>query len=95
MVSKVDAAQIFEEFVTKNIQSKIKNKDSLYVAIEKGLEAMEMYLVDNKKLVVATQVLMGSWVEMQYILSQSMLSSDPPKDLRQHIKQFASFVAGI
>jgi len=85
LAAKVDAAQIFEAIVTKNIQSKIKNKDSLYVAIEKGLEAMEMYLVDNKKLAVATQVLVGSWVEMQYILSQSMLSSDSPKDLKQHI----------
>jgi hypothetical protein len=86
LAEKIDAVQIFDEAVSDNMKSRIEDKDSLKLVIGNGLASMENYLVENKRLATATQLLTGSWIEVQYILTQSMLKlSDPAKDLKQHV----------
>ena len=49
---------------------------------------MEEKLADSKRLATATQLMVGSWVEMQYILTQSILEMPADKiaiDLKEHI----------
>ncbi|MCH2021194.1 MAG: hypothetical protein MK207_01840 [Saprospiraceae bacterium] len=88
LANKIGVAQVFDDLITDNVKQKLDDKDSLQIVIEKGLEALEDYLVDNSKLPTATQLLVGSWVEMQYILTQSIMdqaAEDIANDLKEHI----------
>ena len=85
---KVGLDKFFDDMVNEQMKAKLENKDSLQFLVEKGLETMEQYLVDNKQLPIATQLLIGSWVETQYLLTQSILEQEEQKiaeDLKQHI----------
>jgi hypothetical protein len=88
LAKQIDVAQVFDDLITHKVEAKMDDKDSLQVVIEKGLEALEEYLVDNSKLPTAAQLLVGSWVEMQYILTQSIMDQaeeDIANDLKEHI----------
>jgi hypothetical protein len=88
LADKIKAAKAFDHFISEKMEANMDSKDSLQIVIEKGLEAIEEEFVETKNLVTATQFMMGSWVEMQYILTQAMLNQPEDKiatDLKQHI----------
>ncbi len=88
LAEKFNAVDIFDNLIANKLEGKLEDKESLQVIIEKGLESMEEKLADSKRLNTATQLMVGSWVEMQYILTQSILELPADKiatDLKEHI----------
>ena len=80
---------VFEELIqeAENDPSSLTN-DDLKNNIEATLERLEMHLAENDRMVIASQLMMGSWIQMQYILTQSILNKKDDQiaeDLKYHV----------
>jgi len=87
LADKFNASKIFDAIVADKIEAVLSDKDSLQIFIEKGLENMEEQLADNKRINNATQLMLGAWVEMQYILTQSILQL-PDDQIANDLKEY-------
>ena len=73
MAEKAGALSIFEEIMKQeNFESHLKNSDSLEIILDKAYMATEKFCEEQHKLDVAVKILIGSWIEGQY-LNLSML----------------------
>lgn len=96
MASKLDAAEPFHDMLAIDLEHKVKDHESLKKHIEEALYATEDYLIDNYHLATACQMLLGSWVETQYILLHSFLHEKRPSDLvKQHIVDQQIYLASL
>lgn len=74
MAEKAGALSAFEEVMKQdNFESHLKNVDSLEIILDKAFLATEKFCEDQHKLDIAVKILIGSWIESQY-LNLSMLN---------------------
>ena len=66
LADKLNLSETYNEFVNR-FTSNRDNKDSLEVINLEAYTATEKYLKTNERLVSATEVLTGSWLEGQYL----------------------------
>lgn len=88
LAQKIELADLFDADIKQNMEASMEDQAKLQNQIEQALEHMENYLTENDKLVNATQMLIGSWVEVQYLLTQSMVKlseKDIAQDLKGHV----------
>ena len=80
MAEKAGALSIFEE-ITKQygFESNTKNADSLEAILDKVYFATEKFCQDQHKLDVAVKILLGSWIESQYLTLSSLTSVAKPE----------------
>ncbi len=68
MAEKAGALSVFESIVKgEGFESHLRNSDSLELILDKVYMATEKFCEDQHKLDVAVKILIGSWVETQYI----------------------------
>lgn len=70
---KLDAAEPFHNFLSVNLEEKVKDHEELKKHVQFALTQTEEYLINNNKLTTASQILLGSWIETQYIMLQSFM----------------------
>lgn len=77
-----NCVKIFDD-VTKNshFEDFQKNPDSLSAILERVYVSTESFLETDKHMDIATRVLVGAWVEGQYLLLSSIDSQKSKKDL--------------
>ncbi|MFN5460197.1 MAG: hypothetical protein ACK5AY_09840 [Bacteroidota bacterium] len=94
MAEKAGALSVFEEIMKKeNFESNIKNTDSLEKMLDDVFMATEKFCEDQHKLDIAVKILIGSWVEGQY-LNLSMIKSQAqnPKNKKLFEKVWENFL---
>jgi hypothetical protein len=68
MADKAGAASVFDEIMkTEHFEDHIHNTDSLEIILDKVFVATEKFCETEHKLDVAVKVLLGSWIESQYL----------------------------
>lgn len=66
VAEKLNLAETFDKFGSR-FESNSGNKDSLTKIIDEAYGATDNYLKTNERLVSATEILTGSWLEGQYL----------------------------
>ncbi len=66
VADKLNLAETFDKFGSR-FESNSGNKDSLTKIIDEAYGATDNYLKSNERLVSATEILTGSWLEGQYL----------------------------
>jgi hypothetical protein len=78
MAGDLGAAESFDKLTGSRLEKSIDNKDTINKIMDQVYVEMDNYLRSNDRLLAATQILVGSWVESQYITLS--LVKDAPKD---------------
>lgn len=87
LAEALNMSETFNRFVNR-FESNSGNKDSLTHVIDEAYTATDSYLRSNERLVTASQVLAGSWLECQYLTVNLLLNTERTKEndiLFQHI----------
>ncbi|HRH02817.1 MAG TPA: hypothetical protein PLN13_10775 [Bacteroidia bacterium] len=64
---KLDAGDSFERIAGSRVEQNIDNKDSINRVMDAVYAETDNYLRSNARLLAATEILCGSWIESQYI----------------------------
>ncbi len=67
MAQKLDAGDSFNRIAGSRVEQNIDNKDSINHVMDAVYAETDTYLRSNARLLSATQILTGSWIESQYI----------------------------
>jgi hypothetical protein len=70
-------AESFDRIVGPRVEKNVDKKDTVNKIIDQVYIEMDKYLRSNDRLLTSTQILVGSWVESQYIIV-SVLKDVPP-----------------
>lgn len=81
----IDCAEIFDKIAGSRLETYVDKKDTINKVIDEVYLEMDAYLRTNDRLLTATQILVGSWVESQYITTSLI------KDLQENDKNKAVF----
>jgi hypothetical protein len=86
LAAKIEANKPFHKVLGIDLENKVKDYDVLKKAIIDALNATENQLIDNNHIATASQMLLGSWIETQYIMLQSFIrDKKPSSQVKQHI----------
>jgi hypothetical protein len=94
MAEKAGALSIFDE-ITKQyrFENNTKNSDSLEMILDKVYYAIEGFCQDQHKLDVAVKILLGSWIESQYLtLSHAAAEAKPAKTKQLQEKLWENYL---
>ena len=75
VADKLNLAETFDKFGSR-FESNSGNKDSLTKIIDEAYGATDSYLKSNERLVSATEILTGSWLEGQYLTVNLLKDKD-------------------
>ena len=78
LAAKIEADKPFHNVLAIDLENKVKDYDVLKKAIGDALNATENQLIDSNHIATASQMLLGSWIETQYIMFQSFLRDKKP-----------------
>ena len=67
LAQKLDAGESFNRIAGSRVEQNIDNKDSINHVMDAVYAETDNYLRSNARLLSATQILTGSWIESQYI----------------------------
>ena len=85
MAQKLDAGESFEKIAGSRVEKNIDNRDSVKRVMDAVYAETDNYLRSNARLLSATQILTGSWIESQYITLNLL------KDVEKNQKNEALF----
>ncbi|MBL0054318.1 MAG: hypothetical protein IPP29_23985 [Bacteroidetes bacterium] len=66
LAEQLNMGETFNKFITR-FESNADNKDSLKRVVDEAFSATDSYLRSNERLIIASQILAGSWLEAQHI----------------------------
>lgn len=69
---QLDMLEVFGKIVSKRIEESSENKDSIIKIYNEVFGATDEYLRSGKRMDAATQILIGCWVESQYIITNTL-----------------------
>lgn len=94
MAEKVGALSVFDEITQQyRFDSNKKNSDSLENILDKVYYAIEGFCQDQHKLDVAVKMLLGSWIESQYLtLSHLNAETKQEKQKQLQVKLWENFL---
>lgn len=72
----IGAGENFNRLLTDRFTKNIENRDSLLVLMDKAIGESEDYMKNNQRLELASLMMVGSWLESQYILLSSLGGKD-------------------
>ncbi len=75
LAEQLNLSETFNRFVNR-FESNSDNKDSLTRVIDEAYAATDTYLRSNERLVTASQVLAGSWIECQHLTVSLLLNAE-------------------
>lgn len=78
------AAASLEAVVQEHLDAHAHNSDSVHSFVHRGYEELEGYLTTETRLVTATELLVGGWIEAQYIITHIALTA-PDEDIRSFL----------
>jgi hypothetical protein len=67
LAQSLDCAESFDKIAGSRMEKNIDQKDTINKVIDQIFGEMDGYLRSNDRLLTATQILTGSWIESQYI----------------------------
>lgn len=67
LAQSLDCAESFDKVAGARLEQNIDKKDTINKVIDQLYGEMDSYLRSNERLLTATQILVGSWVESQYL----------------------------
>lgn len=67
LAQSLDCAEIFDKIAGSRLEKYVDQKDTINKVIDEVFLEMDGYLRSNDRLLTATQILVGSWVESQFI----------------------------
>ncbi len=67
LAKSLGCAEIFENIAGPRLENNIDKKDTINKIIDQIYTEMDNYLRSNDRLLTATQILVGSWLESQYL----------------------------
>jgi hypothetical protein len=67
LAKSLGCAEIFENIAGPRLENNIDKKDTINIIIDQIYTEMDNYLRSNDRLLTATQILVGSWIESQYL----------------------------
>ncbi|MBK9477610.1 MAG: hypothetical protein KA450_05095 [Bacteroidia bacterium] len=73
---KLDAGDSFERIAGSRVEQNIDNKDSINHVMDAVYAETDNYLRSNARLLAATEILCGSWIESQYITLNLLKGAD-------------------
>ena len=76
---KLDAGDSFEKIAGSRVEQNIDNRDSINRVMDAVYAETDNYLRSNARLLSATQILCGSWLESQYITLNLLKAVDKNK----------------
>ena len=80
LASSLGAAQSFDKITGSRLEKNIDSKDTINKIVDQLYSEMDNYLRSNDRLLTATQILIGSWVESQYITLSLVKDAAKTKD---------------
>jgi hypothetical protein len=82
LAKSLDCLESFDKVAGKRLEKSMDKADSINKVMDQLYGEMDGYLRSNDRLLTATQILIGSWVESQYI-TVSLLKSESKTDKNQ------------
>ncbi|MCE3278299.1 MAG: hypothetical protein K0S44_490 [Bacteroidetes bacterium] len=76
----LDCAESFDRISGSRLEKNIDQKDTINKVIDQIFIEMDDYLRSNERLLTATQILVGSWIESQYITTTLLKDQTKNKD---------------
>ncbi len=76
LAGAIGAGESFDKLVGDDMETNIENKDSINRIMDKLYTEMDAFLRSNEKLQTATEMLIGSWIESQYITLSLIKDAD-------------------
>ncbi|GAB4379922.1 MAG: hypothetical protein Kow0075_10850 [Salibacteraceae bacterium] len=70
------AGDIFDQTITTNFEENTSNSESFVRMMDDAFNAMDEYMVNNERLINATEVFVGSWIESQLIACRMLKGLD-------------------
>lgn len=67
LAQSLGCAEIFDNIAGPRLENNIDKKDTINKIIDQIYTEMDNYLRSNDRLLTATQILVGSWIESQYL----------------------------
>jgi hypothetical protein len=89
---KLDAAAPFHDFLAVDLEHKVKDHEGMKKHVASALSETEEFLIDSNRLATASQILLGTWVETQYILLQSFMWDKKRSDEVKKILWISKFI---
>jgi hypothetical protein len=80
LAQKLEAGESFNNIAGSRIEKNIDNKDSVNQVMDAVYAETDNYLRSNARLLAATQILTGSWIESQYITLNLLKNVERNKD---------------
>jgi hypothetical protein len=80
LAASLGCAESFDNISGTRLEKNIDQKDTINKVIDQIYTEMDSYLRDNDRLLTATQILVGSWIESQYITVNLIKDSEKNKD---------------
>lgn len=72
----IGAGANYDRLLTDRFSNNLSNRDSLLILMDKAIGESEDYMKNNQRLELATLMMVGSWIESQYILLNSLNGKD-------------------
>ena len=83
LAGSLDATEGFNKVAASRIKNYAENKDSVMRVVDEFYTQVDQYLRNNQRLQTATQMLVGGWVESQYLTLNSVKGMENNEDLNK------------
>ena len=80
LAQSLDFAESFNKIAGTRLEKNIDKKDTINKIIDQVFTEMDSYLRSNDRLLTATQILIGSWIESQYLAVSLIKDEAKTKD---------------
>jgi hypothetical protein len=80
LAQSLGCAESFDNISGSRLEKNIDQKDTINKVIDQIYIEMDSYLRSNERLLTATQILVGSWIESQYITTTLLKNQTRNKD---------------
>ncbi len=67
LAKQLDMLESFDKIAKNHVEQSPENKDTVLKVVNEVYAATDTYLRSNERLNVATQILVGSWIESQFV----------------------------
>ena len=74
---QLDMVENFDKITKKHSEKAIESKDSIITVVNEVFSATDGYLRSNEMLTAATEILVGSWVESQFVILNVLKNTTP------------------
>jgi hypothetical protein len=82
LAKSLDLADVFDKVVAQRLSKNAENKDTLKVIFDDAFYEVDNYMRNNERALASTQILLGSWVESQF-LTLNLVKSETRNEKNQ------------